>query len=172
MTDHTHHIQLRTATPDDLALLKRWHEAPHVIEAGVLDEWGWEVELQRQPAWREQLIAQVDGMDIGFVQIIDPALEDSHYWGDVPPNLRAVDIWIGEAEWLGKGCGTRMMELALARCFADPAVEAVLIDPLARNTAAHRFYKRLGFQFVEERHFDDDHCHVYRLERKAFDRAL
>ena len=55
------------------------------------------------------------------IQIIDPALEESHYWGDVPENLRAIDIWIGEETDLGKGYGTQMMQLALARCFGVPA---------------------------------------------------
>jgi len=34
------------------------------------------------------------------------------------PNLRAVDIWIGEEGDLGRGHGTIIMRLALARCFA------------------------------------------------------
>ncbi len=32
----------------------------------------------------------------------------------------------------------------------DPAVTGILIDPLASNTRAHRFYERLGFEFVED----------------------
>jgi RimJ/RimL family protein N-acetyltransferase len=75
------------------------------------------------------------GRPIGFVQIIDPAREESHYWGDCEPNLRAIDIWIGEADCLNKGYGTQMMRLAIERCFADPSVTAILIDPLASNTA-------------------------------------
>jgi aminoglycoside 6'-N-acetyltransferase len=58
---------------------------------------------------------------------------------DVPANLRAIDIRIGEARDLGKGYGTVMMRLALGRCFADPAVTAVLIDPLKTNRRAHPF---------------------------------
>ena len=61
--------------------------------------------------------------------------------------------------------GTTMMRLALARCFAAPGVTAVLIDPLASNTRAHRFYERLGFRFVERRQFGQDDCFVYRLGR-------
>jgi aminoglycoside 6'-N-acetyltransferase len=38
-----------------------------------------------------------------------------------------------------------MMQLALARCFAESLVMAVLIDLLASNTRVHRFYERLGF---------------------------
>lgn len=161
-------ITLRPATFADLELLRHWDQQPHVIAADPNDDWGWETELVRNPDWREQLIAELDGRPIGFIQIIDPALEDSHYWGDVPDNLRAIDIWIGESEDLGRGYGTRMMGLALDRCFANPAVIAVLIDPLANNTRAHRFYERLGFRFVERRQFGDDNCFVFRLERTEF----
>lgn len=158
-------VNLRCATPADLALLQHWDEQPHVIDSDPNDDWHWDVELERAPDWREQLIAEIDGRPIGFIQIIDPAREDSHYWGDVPANLRAIDIWIGEETDLGKGYGTQMMQLAIARCFADPVVTAILIDPLSNNTRAHRFYERLGFQFVEHRRFGDDDCSVYRLDR-------
>lgn len=158
-------LSLRPATIADVALLRHWDGQPHVIASDPNDDWAWEVELTRSPDWREQLIAELDGRPIGFVQIIDPAREESHYWGDTPEGLRAIDIWIGEEGDLGKGYGTRMMQLTLDRCFADPAVTAVLIDPLAGNTRAHRFYERIGFRFVERRNFGDDACFVYRLDR-------
>ena len=158
-------VRLRPAGPADLERLRRWDEQPHVVASDPNDDWDWETQLHRSPDWREQLIGEVDGRPIGFVQIIDPAREDSRYWGDVPANLRAVDIWIGEEGDTGKGYGTKMMQLALARCFADPRVSAVLVDPLAANTRAHRFYERLGFRFVEARRFGQDDCFVYRLDR-------
>jgi len=159
-------MRLRPAGPADLALLQRWDEAPHVVASDPNDDWGWETELARSPDWREQLIAELDGRPIGFVQIIDPAREESHYWGACEANLRAVDIWLGEEADLGRGYGTIIMRLALQRCFADPAVTAVIIDPLASNTRARRFYERLGFRFVERRWFGADDCAVYRLERR------
>jgi aminoglycoside 6'-N-acetyltransferase len=161
-------MELRPATLDDLDLLRRWNEQPHLAAAGINDEWVWEVELGRSHGWREQLIAEVDGRPVGFIQIIDPALEESRYWGDVPPGLRAIDIWIGEAADLRKGHGTEMMRLALTRCFEDQEVSAVLLDPLISNVRAHRFYERLGFQFVERRRFGEDECCVYRLERSRY----
>ncbi|MBW4489639.1 MAG: acetyltransferase [Trichocoleus desertorum ATA4-8-CV12] len=54
------------------------------------------------------MIAEIEGRAIGFIQIIDPTLEESHYWGDIAANLRAIDIGIGEATDLGKGYGTKM----------------------------------------------------------------
>ena len=162
-------MNLRRATIDDLSLLRHWDEQPHVIESDPHDDWGWETELARHVPWREQLIAEVAGRPIAFVEIIDPALEDVHYWGlDVAPNLRAIDIWIGDANDLGKGYGTQTMRLAIARCFADARVTAILIDPLASNVRAHRFYERFGFEFLERRRFGQDDCFVYRLERAAW----
>ncbi len=58
-----------------------------------------------------------------------------------------------------------MMQLALERCFIDPLVTAVLVEPFASNTRAHRFYERLGFQFLEQRWFGNDDCFVYQLKR-------
>lgn len=158
-------INLRPATPNDLTLLRHWDEQTHVIACDPDSDWDWELELTRDPEWREQLIAEIDNRPIGIIQIIDPALEDSHYWGDIAANLRAIDIWIGEKTDLGKGYGTQMMQLVLERCFIDSLVTAVLVDPLASNTRAHRFYERLGFQFVERRIFNEDECFVYQLNR-------
>jgi len=164
------HLRLRKAMLDDLALLRHWDDQPHVIEADPNDDWDWERELSRDPDWREQLIAEVDDTPIGVVQIIDPAREDSHYWGDCPDNLRAIDIWIGEQAYVGRGFGKRMMEMAIDRCFSDPSVQAILLDPLATNTRARHFYERLGFRFVENRRFGDDDCAVYALHRAAWSR--
>ena len=159
-------MHLRLAIPSDLRLLQSWDEKPHIIaSSGLDDDYHWETELPRQVEWREFLIAEIEGRPIGFMQIIDPALEESHYWGEIEPNLRAIDIWIGEEDDLGRGYGTQMMRLALDRCFADNNVKAVLVDPLTSNTRAHRFYERLGFKRIERRTFGNDDCFVYRLER-------
>jgi aminoglycoside 6'-N-acetyltransferase len=156
---------LRAATPADIALLSHWDQQAHVIACDPNDDWGWETELRRMPDWREQLIAEFAGRPVGFVQIIDPAREESRYWGELPAGLRAIDIWIGDGADLGRGYGTQIMHAALARCFADPMVSAVLIDPLANNVRSHVFYARLGFRVVGRRQFGADDCLVHELLR-------
>jgi aminoglycoside 6'-N-acetyltransferase len=161
-------LRLRDATLDDVGELTRWDRDPVVRAAsGEEDEepTDWAAEIADADEWTRILIAEVDGRPIGTVQLIDPALEHTHYWGDVEANLRALDIWIGDAEDRGRGYGSQMMALALQRCFAEPQVVAVLIDPLVSNTDAHRFYQRLGFVPVGERTFGSDRCLVHRLER-------
>lgn len=158
-------LRLRPAVPADIPTLRRWDEQPFVVESDPNDDWNWEYELGRTVDWREQFVAEVDRRSIGFVQIIDPQREETHYWGECGPHLRAVDIWIGEPDFLGRGYGSRLMQLALKRCFADASVSAVLIDPLASNARAIRFYERLGFRLVGPRRFGLDDCLVYRLDR-------
>ncbi len=159
---------LRNAELSDSKLLRHWDKQLHVIESDPNDDWDWEKELSRNPDWREQLIAETEGRPVGFIQIIDPAREESHYWGQVAGNLCAIDIWIGKKEELGKGYGTKMMRLALQRCFSDKRVKAVLTDPLETNTKAHGFYGKMGFRFVEKRRIGEDDCWVFRLERDDF----
>ena len=150
-------MKLRPATPTDAALLRYWDTRP---------------ELARQSKLSEYVIAELDGRPIGLMQIIDAAREETHYWGDIEEGLAAIDIWIGEESDLGRGYGTQMMQLALQRCFDDPAFKAVVLDPLASNTRAHRFYERLGFQPVERRMFGDDDCLVFRLERQNWQKSF
>jgi aminoglycoside 6'-N-acetyltransferase len=162
-------MNLRPAKLTDTALLQRWHSKPHVLAAiGDFADVDWVSELGHSPPWRELLMAEVDGRAIGVIQIIDAAREETHYWGDVEGEVRAIDMWIGEEDCLGRGYGTQMMCRALDRCFADSAVTAVLIDPLASNTSARRFYERCGFQPVGPRVFGEDECFVYRMDRQAW----
>lgn len=168
-------LRIRPAVPGDAAQLDYWDEKPHVRAAASNDgrvafDCDWEEELGPRTDGTEFFIAEIDSLPIGALQIIDPAIERSHYWGALSEHLRAIDIWIGEESFLGSGYGTRMMGFAIERCFNSPEVRAIVIDPLANNLQAHRFYRRLGFEFVERRVFDENSdCHVFRLERAAWE---
>jgi aminoglycoside 6'-N-acetyltransferase len=173
-------VALRPATPEDVVWLDRWDHDPDVIACSTDDkdatiafaetEWPRELALQ-SPGIYEYFIAELDGRPIGALNICDPHLEQTHYWGEIGPNLRAIDIWIGAPTDRNKGYGAEMMRLALARCFADPRVTAIVIDPLASNERAHRFYRRLGFRPVERRTFGADDCLVHELTRERWNAA-
>jgi aminoglycoside 6'-N-acetyltransferase len=169
-------LRLRRATLDDVPVLEQWDADPDVIAATTDDDTSerafggldWREELSHDSDASSHLIADIDGRPVGAMQICDPYLEVTHYWGHIAPNLRAIDIWIGAEADRNKGYGREMMRLAHERCFADPTVTAIVIDPLASNTRAIAFYQRLGYVRVERRSFGDDDCLVLTLTRDVW----
>lgn len=166
-------FSLRPARLDDAVFLERWDRdadvtAAHGAEAQEAEIWrdeDWRAEIAAAPLWRRILIGEENGRPVGVIVDIDPALEETHYWGDCGPGFRAFDTWIGEAKDRGRGLGAAMMRQGLALAFADPAVKAVVIDPIVSNVRAIRFYERCGFRTVEERVFSGDLCLVMRCDR-------
>lgn len=170
-------LLLRSATRADIPALERWDTDPTVITSttddpdisvafGEKNDWEENLALHQDDVW-EYWIAEIDGRPIGAMQLIDPHCEPTHYWGDIEPDLRALDIWIGEPDARGKGYGDTMMVTAIAYCFVNPRVTAILIDPLNSNPRAHKFYQRLGFRPTHRRTFNngEDDCLVHRLTR-------
>jgi aminoglycoside 6'-N-acetyltransferase len=171
------HISLRPATMADVPWFDLWDADPDVIHASTdnadatvaFEDAEWPDELAQQDEYSRYYIAELEGRPIGAMQIIDPHLETTHYWGEIEANLRAVDIWIGVPADRGRGNGETMMRLAFVLCFADPAVTAIVIDPLNTNTRAHAFYQRLGFVATHRQIFnDEDDCLVHRLTRATW----
>ena len=103
-------------------------------------------ELAAQDELSQYFMAELDGRPIGAMQICDPHLETSHYWGEIAPNLRAIDIWIGAPADRGKGYGTQMMRLALERCFADSRVTGDHHRPACVERARARVLSAVGIQ--------------------------
>lgn len=160
-------VVLRAATIEDLEIIERWDTDPDVDSSGGDDDsYDWGLELCRQVAWREFLIAEVNSVPIGMVVLINALEEESHYWGsDAPADAWAIDIWIGESVNRSLGYGTQMMRLALDRCFGARGAGSVVIDPLETNLRAIEFYRRLGFEEVGPRRFGNDDCLVMSIDR-------
>jgi aminoglycoside 6'-N-acetyltransferase len=166
-------MRLRPATPGDLALLRRWDAEPHLAGTGgdaAFNDWDWEVGLGRTP-----FLARVAdrrgrrGAPRSAFSRSSTRPRRRRTTGATAGREPARDRHLDRrADAIGRGHGRRMMEEALRRCFADPAVTAVLVDPMADNTRAHRFYEALGFAFAERRSFGPDDCFVYILERRRW----
>ena len=157
---------LRDAAIADVPLLEEWLNRPHVMKAiGAVDTPEWDFREAIALACIQPLIAELDGCPIGYVEILDAANDPDQYWGPVSSDIRALDIWIGDEANTGKGFGRCMMTAAIEKCFSEPEVDKILIDPLVNNPRAIRFYERLGFLFVEERTFDGIECAVMELTR-------
>src|SRR5690349_14852659 len=126
-------LTIQPATQADATTLARWDADPSVIACTTDDPNAerafagavWADEIAGNGALTCYYIAELDARPIGAMQVIDPHGEPTHYWGEIEPNLRAIDIWIGDAADRNKGYGALMMGAAIDACFADPAVAAI-----------------------------------------------
>ena len=81
-------VQLRNATMDDVHLLQGWDQQEHLQGYDIMgdedfNDWDWPQSLAKDYPWKRQLIAETisQNIPIGFVLVIDPANEITHYWG-------------------------------------------------------------------------------------------
>ena len=141
---------------DDLELMHRWLNAPHVAKwwgAGPTIE---AVTAKYAPriAGREPtrcfLILSADE-PIGYIQ--------TYRIGSYPEYARAValdeaaagiDLFIGSAEHVNRGLGALIIVQFLRTIvFDDPDVESCIIGPSAGNRAAIRVYENADFRYIK-----------------------
>lgn len=158
-------VRLRGADLSDISTLRDWDAQPDRASwAGTDGPWDWDVELPREVDWQQMFIAEFEGTPIGFLQLLHTGHDPDRYWGSLSADgIWAIDLWIGEQAQRGIGLGSSMMRLAIERLVVLGAA-AVLVDPLASNDAAHRFYRRHGFSEVGRYRFGDDDCLVLRRD--------
>ncbi|MDA7418454.1 GNAT family N-acetyltransferase [Xenophilus arseniciresistens] len=155
-------LALRPLREDDLPLLHRWLNAPHVSRW-----WGEErpglaqVRVQYHPellaAQRVQpYIVTLGGQPFAYAQSYVAMGSGDGWWEEVrDPGIRGIDQSIGEAALLDRGLGTRLVRTLLAQLFADPAVTQVQTDPAPDNARAIRCYEKAGFRRVRTVHTPD-----------------
>ncbi|MEO9336140.1 GNAT family N-acetyltransferase [Mesorhizobium sp. SB112] len=141
----------RPVTRKDLPMLARWLAQPHVAE------W-WDdpetelasIEEHIDSISVEPFIIEIDGKPVGYIQSYDPHLEDDHPYQDQPFGTLGVDLTIGEADYLGLGHGSRLLEEFVEQLFEEGAPR-VIIDPDPKNARAIRAYEKAGFATFDRR---------------------
>lgn len=149
-------------------LLLEWLETPHV-KAWWDQDVHWTMELVKEKygcyvkefkrlTLSDKIIEKpmhafimcVDGVEVGYIQYYsayDFPREQGYELKGLPSSLASIDVFIGEASFIGKGFGPLLME-----AFLDEHVfkefEAVFVDPDTANLHAIRAYEKAGFQQV------------------------
>jgi aminoglycoside 6'-N-acetyltransferase len=147
-------LSFRPMALDDLPLFQRWMAEPHVarwwnggaetaeaVEAKYLERVSGDHHVT---PW----IAEADGTPFGFVQWYRVA-DEAEWFPDmeIPEATPAIDLAIGEPEFLGRGLGKRMVLEFLHHVLrpAAPDCTEVWIDPDPTNERAVRTYAAAGF---------------------------
>jgi aminoglycoside 6'-N-acetyltransferase len=134
----------RPMSADDLPVIKRWLETPHVRE--------WWHDPAEQFALvsgdldhpdMAQFIVAADGREFAYLQCYNLSAWNCGF-GSQPDGTRGLDQFIGEADLSGRGHGS-----AFVRAFADHLLASgtprVVTDPDPANTRAIRSYEKAGF---------------------------
>jgi aminoglycoside 6'-N-acetyltransferase len=146
---------------DDYELMVRWRNRPHVRHwwdpdlppltlASARDEYRPDT---RPDSDSTACIVELHGRPIGFMQFYrwasyaDEANEvgipfDDRTWG--------VDVFIGEPAEVGRGLGTRMVDLLCEHLEAERAASSIALTTELTNAAAIRCYEKAGFKKVAE----------------------
>ena len=135
----------RPMTSDDLPVIRQWLARPHVREwwgdpseqydlvSGDLDE----------PAM-DQFIVSAGGNEFAYLQCYDLTAWNSGF-GEHPRGTRGIDLFIVEADMIGRGHGS-----AFIRAFVDERLRSgaprMVTDPDPSNTRAVRAYEKAGFE--------------------------
>jgi len=143
----------RRMTRDDLPLVARWLAEPHVARWWDDGETSLaRIEEHLGPSDSvEPFLILLDERPIGYVQSYDIHAEADHPYRDQPFGTVGIDQFIGEAELIGRGHGSRFVDRFAEGLFAT-GVPRVVVDPAPPNAAAIRAYAKAGFIPVDERH--------------------
>jgi aminoglycoside 6'-N-acetyltransferase len=141
----------RRLTDADLPMVGIWLDRPHVAEwwDGVADKLAEIREAMVAPS-TQPFIVELDGRPVGYVQCYDPHLEKDHPYRDQPKGTLGIDLFIGPAELVGLGHGSRLIAAFAERLFREGA-RRVVSDPDPRNGRAIRAYAKAGFKPFDTR---------------------
>ena len=162
---NTIHITFEPLQDSHFPLLLRWLEAPHV-KAWWDQDVHWNLELIKEKfgdcakgyklekGVQKPIQAYViygDDHPLGYIQLYnayDFSREDQIPLEGLPASLAAIDIFIGEEEYVGKGLGSLIMRQFLKE-YVDPSYDACFVDPDTANVQAIRACEKAGFEKVK-----------------------
>jgi RimJ/RimL family protein N-acetyltransferase len=171
-----HAIAFRSLTPADLPLMHRWRNNPAITTWWEAVPGYAEIVAKYTPRISGEdpihpFIALCDGVPIGYLQWCRLAEGPGHAAdGIADAGAAAVDLFIGEDAYRGRGVGAAMLRAFLREIiFAPPDVTTCFIDPDPGNAVAIRSYERVGFRplGVVREGADGDPAWLMRIDRDA-----
>ncbi len=151
-------IGFRRMVPDDLPLMHRWLQMPHVLAwwwGGVAPSYAAVTEKYGPRIWGEEptdpyVILYGDQL-IGYIQTY--MIRDYPAYAalvDTDDGAAGIDLFIGEAEYLHKGLGRHILRAFLrVIVFGVADATSCIIGPSAANRIAIRAYEKAGFRFFK-----------------------
>jgi aminoglycoside 6'-N-acetyltransferase len=160
-------ITFKALKEEHFLLLLKWLETPHVKKWWHADI-NWTPELiekkysniSKRLKLKTQIIEKpmhafminCDGVDIGYIQYYnkhDFLPEQGYDTSELPESCAAIDWYIGELDYVGKGIGPQALNIFLNE-FVFKVSENAFVDPDTANVRAIRVYEKVGFKKIRE----------------------
>lgn len=159
-------ITFEALKEEHLPLLLKWLETPHV-KAWWDQDVKWTAELIREKYGTyiegykieegirkpmKAYIIKIDNLAIGYIQFYNAHdFNRSQPLIDLPESLAALDIFIGDNNFVNQGIGSAVLKKFLLE-YVDPVFKACFVDPDRHNIAAIKAYEKAGFKQFKRCH--------------------
>lgn len=151
----TKSFSFKKLTNQDLSLLQRWFQEPHVQRWWPIKNLEEHIKTFIHRIESNNTIGYIVSMHnipIGYIQYyyINRTNKDSGSWlPKISDNTIGTDQFIGEVDYLHKGYGTIFIKLFLNHIKSiEPIVTTIIVDPDPTNYAAIRCYEKVGFKNI------------------------
>ncbi|WP_417259524.1 GNAT family N-acetyltransferase [Celeribacter sp.] len=136
--------RFRPLTPADKPLFVAWLAAPHIGGWWQDGETEWALVAQEFGTGRVDMrVVEQGGTPFAYVQDYGVHEWEMPQYADLPRRARALDTFLGDVAFLGKGHAARYLRQRCDALLADYSLVAV--DPAPDNTRAIRAYAAAGF---------------------------
>lgn len=140
---------------DDYALLARWLSDARVLNYYEGRDNPFTLEQVREKYAPRVLagenvtpcIIEFECQPLGYLQFYPADVEEYHF--EECGKAYALDLFIGEPAYWGRGIGTQIVRLLLVYLFEQVGADWVLIDPHVDNPRAVRSYEKAGFRKIK-----------------------
>jgi len=144
-------------TRADYPLLSQWLSQPHIDgwwgspseEIALIEE-----DIDEGPT--DMRLVALNGHPFAFIQDYDLADYPGPHLTDQPPCTRAIDTFLGDTGYLGKGHAPAYLRQRALQLLKAGAT-GILIDPDPANTRAISAYRKAGFENGPVRDCGDGH---------------
>jgi RimJ/RimL family protein N-acetyltransferase len=178
MVVNSHRFHFRPMNLDDLPLMHRWVNTPHVREwwdalpalDAVVAKYTPRI-LCKEPT--RSFIVAAGATPIGYIQsyrIADYPDYARHLGAD--DRAAGVDLFVGEAEFVGHGYGSAILnEFLRTVVFTDEWPTECVIGPEIENQRAIRSYQKAGFSYWKTVQIPGERAPEYlmRITRRQFE---
>lgn len=169
---------------DHLAILHKWMQEPHVWQWwGEGRSWsfndikekytpytlGYKIQ-QGEKKLIHPFLIELEERPIGFIQFYNAfdfprdGFNTEDVWHELSQSLAAVDFYIGESDYIGRGLGAEALKAFLSN-HVFHHFDACLVDPDRNNKAAIKTYTKAGFSTLQDT--DSNIIMIARKEEKS-----